>query len=67
MKARRHLIGATIGMLLIAGAALAAPRLEIKESTFDFGFVPQNASIVHDFWLYSTGDDSLRIIKVTPG
>lgn len=48
-------------------SAQAAPRLTIPESSFDFGYVPQNSKITHDFWLYSSGDDSLKILKVVPG
>ncbi len=44
-----------------------APRLEIPKPEFDFGFVPQNAKVSHDFWLYSTGTDTLRILQVNPG
>jgi len=50
-----------------ATSTQAAPRLTIPESSFDFGFVPQNSKITHDFWLYSSGDDSLKILKVIPG
>lgn len=52
---------------LFAGSAIAAPRLTIKESEFRFGFVPQNSSVSHPFWLYSSGDDTLKILKVNPG
>ncbi len=47
--------------------AAAEPKLTIPDSIFDFGFVPQNAKISHDFWLHSTGTDSLKIVKVSPG
>jgi hypothetical protein len=47
--------------------ALAAPRMEMSESEFDFGYVPQNSEISHIFWLYNRGDDSLKIEKVVPG
>jgi hypothetical protein len=54
-------------LVIIAGAAIAAPRLTINDSMFDFGYVPQNSKVSHIFWLYSTGDDSLKIVRVTPG
>jgi len=56
-----------IGALLVAGQTTAAPRLTMPETSFDFGFVPQNAKISHVFWLHSTGDDSLKIVQVVPG
>lgn len=54
-------------LCILAVSAMAAPRLTIKESTFNFGYVPQNSEISHTFWLYSTGDDSLKILRVVPG
>jgi hypothetical protein len=53
--------------VLLAGSILAAPRLVIPETEFDFGFVPQQSKITHYFWLESKGDDSLKIIQVVPG
>ena len=43
------------------------PRIEVPEVTFNFGYVPQGASISHTFWLYSVGGDTLRITDVRPG
>jgi len=57
----------TLLVILAVGSAQAAPRLLIKESSFDFGFAPQNSKVSHIFWLYSTGDDTLKILKVKPG
>ncbi len=50
-----------------AGIADAQPKMSIPNSIFDFGFVPQNSKISHIFWLHSTGTDTLKILKVTPG
>lgn len=62
-----RLLSLLIGVVLAFGAASAAPTLVIPNETFDFGFVPQQSEISHEFWLYSVGDDSLRILKVVPG
>lgn len=43
------------------------PQLTIYDSEFDFGIVPQHSKITHDFWLHSTGTDTLRILKINPG
>ena len=56
-----------LGIFVFAGAASAAPRLTIPVGEFDFGFVPQNSSISHVFWLHSSGEDSLKIVRVSPG
>lgn len=61
------LIAGFLSCLIIGLTASAAPRMTIKENEFRFGFVPQNSNIAHPFWLYSTGDDTLKILKVTPG
>ena len=54
-------------VLLMAASVMGAPRLTIPEASFDFGYCPQNSKVTHDFWLMSTGDDSLKILKVLPG
>ena len=67
MRILFRLIVLLLGTTAMAVGALAAPRLTIPETEFDFGFSPQNSAISHIFWLHSTGDDSLKIVKVTPG
>ena len=60
------LVGALL-LLLGTTQVSSAPRMTMGESAFNFGYVPQNSKISHDFWLFSTGDDSLKILKVVPG
>jgi hypothetical protein len=55
------------GLVLSFGLVQGAPRLTIPETSFDFGYAPQNAMLTHVFWLHSTGDDTLKIIRVKPG
>ena len=54
-------------VILVAASVQSAPRMTIPESSFDFGYVPQNSKISHNFWLMSSGDDSLKILKIIPG
>jgi hypothetical protein len=54
-------------IIFISGSILAGPELTIKESSFNFGYVPQQSKITYPFWLYSTGDETLKILKVVPG
>jgi hypothetical protein len=42
-------------------------RLEVRQNTFDFGYVPQGASISHVFWVKNVGGDTLRITDVRTG
>lgn len=58
-----------VGLLVLVAAVSvsSAPRLTIDNPVFKFGYVPQFSKVTHNFWLHSTGDDTLRIIKVVPG
>ncbi len=42
-------------------------KLQIEETTFNFGHVPNDATVSHSFMMYSRGDDSLKILRVRPG
>ena len=64
---KTFLLTGTFLLLLAVSSLMSAPRLTMGESVFDFGYVPQNSKISHDFWLHSSGDDSLKILKVVPG
>ncbi len=67
MRAIRGIVATVATVILLTGGVDAAPRLTFSDSLFNFGYVPQNSKVSHVFWLYSTGDDTLRIIKVSPG
>jgi len=54
-------------VLALTADIYSAPRLTMPETVFDFGFAPQNATVSHKFWLISSGEDTLRILKVVPG
>lgn len=43
------------------------PRIAVSAESFDFGRVPQGASISHIFWIKNVGEDTLRITDVKPG
>jgi len=61
------LVGATLSVLLCGNLISAAPRLNLPEASFDFGYCPQNSQVTHTFWLHNTGDDTLVITNVIPG
>lgn len=67
MRTKLLILLVSILALVMVTSAIGAPRLTLPESSFDFGFVPQNAKVSHVFWLHSTGDDTLKILKVIPG
>ncbi len=59
---------ASIMVVLAAAATVTgAPQMGISPDSFNFGYAPQHAKVSHSFWLKSTGDDTLRIIKIIPG
>lgn len=43
------------------------PRLAIPDSFFNFGLAPQHSKISHVYWLYSTGDETVKILEIKPG
>lgn len=51
----------------VSDALVSGARLTIPETEFDFGYAPQKAKISHDFWLHSSGTNTLEILKVNPG
>lgn len=67
MKQMKFVLYFMFMLILLYSLALGQPKLAIPEAEFDFGYVPQNSTISHIFWLYSTGTDSLKIINVRPG
>lgn len=52
----------TIG--LSVGSVLADPAMITNPHEFDFGWVPRQSSVMAEFWVKSTGNDTLRIVQV---
>lgn len=50
-----------IAVVFLASQAWAGPQLEIINPTLDFGKVTQNRVVTTDFWIKSTGDETLKI------
>jgi hypothetical protein len=67
MKRLTPLALLAVFLFALSGQLAAQPKITLPDVVFDFGYVMQNAKISHTFWLYSTGTDSLKIEKVTPG
>jgi len=69
----RRLVCTSIGMLAFLcflSSDLAArsddPRLEIRETTFEFKEAFEGEKVSHDFPVKNTGQGVLNILKVTP-
>lgn len=54
-------------LLINIGESVEGPQLSLPDSTFDFGYVRQGATVSHTFQLCSTGSDTLKIIRIRPG
>jgi len=57
----------TVLILGINSGSFAAPKILVPEKSWDFGHVPQNSVLRHDYWIKNIGTDTLKIIKVKPG
>ncbi len=79
---RKLVISAAIVACLAASAAFAQQpanppadnpippskaKLYIDYTEFNFGYLPNDASVGHAFVFYSKGQDSLKILRVKPG
>ena len=67
MKKTKLMVLTLVLIIVSFGITWSAPRLTINNDSFDFGFIPQHSKVSHVFWLHSTGDDELKILKVLPG
>ena len=54
-------------VMFLSGSTFSQAALEILDSDFDFGKVPQKSTITHYFWFKSVGTDTLRIRKIKTG
>jgi len=73
VKGNKMIWKATLSLTLLSLFAagtdrvLAGPQLEIINPTVNFGRVTQNKIVTTDFWIKSTGDDTLRITILWSG
>jgi hypothetical protein len=42
------------------------PRLKCATEIFDFGYVPQDATVSHTYWLRNTGTETVEIKQIKP-
>ena len=56
-----------IALVLYPLITIAAPKIEVKETHWDYGYAPQNTALSHSYWIKNAGDDTLNIIDVKPG
>ena len=61
------MLGVVLFLIWLPGMIMAKPKLDMPETHWDFGSVPQNAVLSHDYWIRNSGDDTLKIFDVKPG
>ena len=67
MKRVIQIICIALVCLFVTSQVQAGPKAEVSNNTFDFGYAPQNSKLTHKYWVHSTGDEDLQILKVVPG
>ncbi len=63
----KKLLVVVLFLILVQAVAMAGPLLTVPETHWDFGLVPMNCVISHDYWIVNKGNDTLRIFEVKPG
>lgn len=58
---------AAVFALSLTQVSFADPKIFIPEMRWDFGHVPPESKLTHDYWVKNTGTDTLKIIRVKPG
>lgn len=54
-------------VMIFSSVLFAQAKIDLPQTEFDFGYVPQESTISHVFWIKSVGLDTLRILEVRPG
>jgi len=64
---RRFPLFIFVAISVLCPNAFSQPKLESSSQKFDFGLTTQNSTIVHSFWLKSTGTDTVKISEIKTG
>jgi hypothetical protein len=63
----KKLLAVTMFLISLPVVSMATPVLSMPEVHWDYGNVPQQSVLTHDYWIRNIGDDTLKIIEVKPG
>ena len=64
---KKYLLLILAAFFLSQAAFAGTPKISVKESHWEFGAIPQDAKVHHEYWIKNVGDDTLRIVSVKPG
>jgi len=53
-----------LSLAMISESASAAPKIKIDSTHFDFGHTPEGLPVLHKYWAYNVGTDTLKISMV---
>jgi hypothetical protein len=56
-----------IVVLCLPILALGTPQISVPETHWEYGNVPQNGVLSHNYIVRNLGTDTLKIIQVRPG
>lgn len=67
----RTVLAASIMLIAVSSVALGqapstGPRIKCTPEVFDFGYVPQDATVSHTYWLKNTGTETAVITQIKP-
>ena len=62
---RQFMLVVAGGLMAISIRAQSGP--EIRPQTFDFGYAPQNATLVCQVWAHATDEDTLSVTEIKTG
>lgn len=67
----RHTICIAVAIAAAAGAARgqagpSGPRIKCAQEVFNFGYVPQDATVSHTYWLKNAGTEEVIITEIKP-
>lgn len=69
MRKERFLLIPVFLILVFAftqtGLQAGGAKLQISETSWDFGRAPQSSALSHSFWLKNVGTDTLRALNVS--
>jgi len=69
MRKERFLLVLVFLIVVLAftqtGLQAGKAKLQISETSWDFGRSPQNSVLSHSFWLKNVGTDTLRALNVS--
>jgi len=54
-------------VIVHGGSGLCEQSLRIGSEKFELGMIPSNSIVVHQFWFYSEGTDTLRVDTIITG